>query len=154
MPQRTIVFTTRPISWRTEPSRSGLPGLPWKYLLATMFVAVCDQFFGTSTSSWRKIVTPFSLPIRAVRFSHSTASNGEIFPSVKKRLKFNPVGVPCVSGAPASTDLPCSTGFTVAILFLQAPGPRFLEGTLLFYSSAVAKVMRVRLQLKTSIKFV
>jgi hypothetical protein len=39
-----------------------------------MLVAVCDQLFGTSTSSWRKIVTPFSLPITAARFSHSTAS--------------------------------------------------------------------------------
>jgi len=37
------------------------------------------QLFGTSTSSWRKIVTPFSLPISAERFSHSTASNGEFF---------------------------------------------------------------------------
>src|SRR6266436_5605657 len=149
-PQRTMVFATRLMSCRTDPSRPGVPGFPLKYLLLTMLVAVCDQLLGTSTSSWRKIVTPFSLPISAVRFSHSTASNGEIFPSVKKRLKFNPVGVPCVSGAPASTDLPCSTGFTVAILFLQALGPRFLQGTLLFYSSAVAEVMRVRLQLKTS----
>ena len=48
-----------------------------------MFVAVCDQLFGTSTSSCLKIVTPFSFPISAVRFSHSTLSNGDIFPSVK-----------------------------------------------------------------------
>src|SRR6266478_5876087 len=91
-----------------------------------MLVAVCDQFFGTSTSFWRKIVVPFSLPIRAVRFSHSTASNGEIFPSVKKRSKINPLCVPVFPGVPASTDLPCSAGFTVAILFLQAPGPHWL----------------------------
>src|SRR6516162_11838456 len=44
-PQRTIVFTTRPISCRAEPSLSAVPCFPWKYLLATMFVAVCDQLF-------------------------------------------------------------------------------------------------------------
>src|SRR6266705_1631054 len=44
-PQLTIVFTTRPISWRTEPSRSGVLSLPWKYFDATMFVAVCDHPF-------------------------------------------------------------------------------------------------------------
>src|SRR5713101_1129911 len=64
-PQRTMVLATRPISCRTEFSRSLVPGFPWKYLLQTMFVAVCDQFFGTSTPSWRKMVTPFSLPISA-----------------------------------------------------------------------------------------
>src|SRR5712692_6789035 len=31
-PQRTIVFTTRLINCRAELSRSGVPGLPWKYL--------------------------------------------------------------------------------------------------------------------------
>src|ERR1700741_1662285 len=46
-PQRTMVFTTRPISCRAEPSRSAVPGFPLKYLLATMFVAVCDQLLGT-----------------------------------------------------------------------------------------------------------
>src|SRR5262249_2973532 len=81
-PQRTIAFTTTPMSWRTDVSRSLVPGLPWKYLLTTMFVAVCDQFFGTSIFSCLNIVTPFSLPIEAVRLSHSTASNGEILPSV------------------------------------------------------------------------
>src|SRR5271168_3200865 len=86
-----------------------------------MFVAVCDQFFGTSTSSWRKIVTPFSLPISAVRFSHSTVSNGDFFPSVKYRAKDNPLPAPVVtfSGAvPVSSVFPFSAGFTVAIPFL------------------------------------
>src|SRR5208337_5445128 len=69
-PHRTTVFTTRLIRCRTELSRSGLATFPWKYLLATMFVAVCDQPLGTSTFSCLKIVTPFSLPISAVRFSH------------------------------------------------------------------------------------
>src|SRR5947209_4039523 len=58
-PQRTMVLATRPMSWRTEDSRSGVPILPWKYLLATMLTAVCDQVLGTSTSSWRKMVAPF-----------------------------------------------------------------------------------------------
>src|SRR5713101_769542 len=59
-PQCTTVFATRPISCFTELSRWLVPGFPWKYLLATMLVAVCDQDCGTSTLSWRKIVTPFS----------------------------------------------------------------------------------------------
>src|SRR5262245_60639140 len=107
-----------------------------------MLVAVCDQFFGTSTSSWRKMVTPFSLPISAVRFSHSTASNGEILPSVKRRSNFNPAAV---MSALVSADLPCMTGFTVAaILFLQRRGPLLrCGGTLIFYSFASAKVLRL-----------
>src|SRR5207247_6278089 len=92
-PHRTMVFTTRPISCLTDPSRWGVPGLPWKYLLVTMFVAVCDQLFGTSTSSWRKIVTPFSFSISAVRFSHLTASKGDFFPSVQNRSKARPLAV-------------------------------------------------------------
>src|SRR5215468_11285706 len=85
-----------------------------------MLVAVCDQFFGTSTFSWRKMVTPFSFPISAVRLSHSTASNGEILPSVKKRSNFNPVAF---TAALVSVAWPSMTGFTVAaILFLPAPG--------------------------------
>src|SRR5580692_2209053 len=110
------------MSCRTEPSRSREPGLPWKYLLVTMFVAVCDQLFGTSTSSWRKIVTPFSFPISAVRFSHSTASNGEIFPSVKYLSKGRPLRAP----APAFSrvvsvigEFPVIACFTVAIPFLR-----------------------------------
>src|SRR3984893_7721515 len=94
-PHLTMVLTTRPISCRTEPSRCAVPGLPWKYLLVTMLVAVCDQLLGTSTSSWRKMVTPFSFPINAVRFSHSTASKGDLFPSVKYRWKLRPFPAPC-----------------------------------------------------------
>src|SRR5258706_15617970 len=115
-PQRTIVLATRLINCRTEPSRSGVPGFPWKYLLVTMFVAVCDQLFGTSTSSWRKIVTPFSFPISAVRFSHSTASNGDFFPSVKYRRKNRPVPTTlAVFSAAASVagGFPLSACFTV-----------------------------------------
>src|SRR5580692_800485 len=126
-----MVFTTRLISCRTEPSRSRDPGFPWKYLLVTMFVAVCDQFFGTSTSSWRKIVTPFSFPISAVRFSHSTASNGEVFPSVKYRSKGRPLcaptpifcGVVSVIG-----EFPVNACFTVAILLLRNLGLPYFAG--------------------------
>src|SRR5258708_6216298 len=135
-PQRTMVSTTRPINWRTEPSRSDVPGLPWKYLLATILVAVCDQPFGTSTFSCLKIVAPFSLPIRAVRFSHSTLSKGDTFPSVKKRSKTRPVDTVEVStDFEVSTALPFSACFTVAILMPPRNGfPWCKRGTLLFYS--------------------
>src|SRR5713101_4746270 len=124
-PHRTIVFTTRPINCRTDPSRWAVPGFPWKYLLVTMFVAVCDQLLGTSTSSWRKIVTPFSLAISAVRFSHSTASNGDFFPSVKYRSKTRPVPAPpTVFAAAASVagDFPLNTCSTGAIRYSAPPG--------------------------------
>src|SRR5579859_344133 len=102
-----------------------------------MFVAVCDQLFGTSTSSWRKIVTPFSLPISAERFSHSTRSNGEIFPSVKKRSNTSPFRTPAAASAAAfvSSVLPFSAGFTVAIRS-STYRPLDFGGTFLFYSSA------------------
>src|SRR6266849_3710923 len=117
-PQRTMVFTTRPISCRADPSRFGVPGFPWKYLLATMLVAVCDQPLGTSTSSWRKMVAPFSFAIRAVRFSHSTASNGDFPPSVKYRWKTRPFPrlLPVFSAAVSvAEDFPVNACFTVAI---------------------------------------
>src|SRR6266478_2880380 len=111
-----MVFATRLMSCRTEFSRSLVPGLPWKYLLVTMLVAVCDQPLGTSTPSWRKIVVPFSFPISAVRFSHSTMSNAEVLPSVKRRSNTNPLRTPASSArVPVSTALPFSAGFTVAI---------------------------------------
>ena len=82
-----------------------------------MFVAVCDQLFGTSTPSCLNIVTPFSLPIWAVLFSHSTLSKGEIFPSVKYRSNISPLPAPARS-APlvVPTALPFNADFTVAIL--------------------------------------
>src|SRR6202011_621201 len=114
-----MVFATRLISCRTEFSRSLVPGLPWKYLLVTMLVAVCDQLLGTSTPSWRKMVTPFSLPIRAVRFSHSTRSKGDFLPSVKNRSKNTPVPRPAgvfPDSTSVSSDLPFNADFTVAIV--------------------------------------
>ena len=108
-----------------------------------MFVAVCDQDFGTSTSSWRKIVTPFSFPIRAVRFSHSTASNGDFFPSVKYRSKTRPLLSVFSEVIPVSSVLPFNAGFTVAIPFLAfGPLGALARGTLSFYSSAFAKALR------------
>src|SRR5271154_4709162 len=63
------------------------------------------------------MVTPFSLPISAVRFSHSTASNGAVFPSVKYRLNTSPVFSPVVfcELTPVCSDLPFNAVFTVAI---------------------------------------
>src|SRR5713101_2662219 len=138
-PHCTMVFTTRPISCRTDPSRCAVPGFPWKYLLVTMFVAVCDQLFGTSTSSWRKIVTPFSFPISAVRFSHSTASKGDFFPSVKYRRKVRPFPAPfAVFSAAASVagEFPLNACFTVAIRPSALLGPHSRGVTPPFYSSA------------------
>ena len=49
-----------------------------------MFVAVCDQNLGNSTSFWSK--TGLSLPgMKASRSSHSTSSNGSRPGIVKKR---------------------------------------------------------------------
>src|SRR5467141_2422402 len=140
-PHRTMVLTTRPISCRTDPSRWAVPGFPWKYLLVTMFVAVCDQLLGTSTSSCRKIVTPFSFPISAVRFSHSTASKGDFFPSVKYRPKVRPFPAPpapIFGAVSVARDFPFNACFTVAIRpsALQVPTR---GGTLLFYSSAASR---------------
>src|SRR5713226_9946897 len=137
-----MVSATRRISCRTEVSRSWVLGLPWKYLLATMLVAVCDQLLGTSTSSWRKMTCPFSLLICAMRRSHSTASNGEAFPSVKNRGNSRPVFRPASAGiatipgtcAPSFLDFPLNADLTVAILFLRAPGLPWARGTLLVYS--------------------
>src|SRR5438128_1669683 len=71
-----MVSTTRCTSCATEVSRSGAPSLPWKYLLATMLVAVCDQSTGASTSRCSNMTAPLSLPIEAVRVSHWISSYG------------------------------------------------------------------------------
>src|ERR1700686_1954438 len=84
-----------------------------------MLAAVCDQLLGTSTPSWRKMVTPFSLPISAVRLSHSTRSKGDFLPSVKNRSKNRPV--PRAEGffpdsISVPSDLLFNADFTVAIV--------------------------------------
>src|ERR1700722_16152911 len=58
-----MVSATRPTSWRTPVSRApnspwGVPMWPWRYLEATMLVAVIDQSAGTSTSFCSKIDPP------------------------------------------------------------------------------------------------
>jgi hypothetical protein len=55
---------------------------PRKYFCATMFVAVCDQSFGNSTSFCSKAGP--SLPgMKPWRSSHSIASNGSTPGTVK-----------------------------------------------------------------------
>src|SRR6266850_2178630 len=144
-----MVLTTRPISCRTDPSRFAVPGFPWKYLLVTIFVAVCDQLFGTSTSSWRKIVTPFSFPIRAVRFSHSTTSKGDSFPSVKYRWKLRPFPVPAVvfsAAVSVAGDFPLNACFTVAIRPSALLGPHSRGGNPFILLLCVPQRCRASLQ--------
>src|ERR1700692_2790661 len=81
-----------------------------------MLVAVCDQPLGTSTSSWRKIVLPFSLPISATRRPHSTESNGEVRPSVKYRSNSRPVRTSTSSGVVPA----CSVVFSFKAIFVCA----------------------------------
>src|SRR5262249_37126573 len=90
-----------------------------------MLVAVCDQVLGTSTSSWRKMVTPFSFPMSAVRFSHSTASKGDFLPSVKYLGKGRPRPVSAAvltAGASVVGEFPLNACFTVAIRSSALPG--------------------------------
>ena len=53
-----IVSATRSITWRSEDSRSTVPGVPRKYFWATMFVALTDQEVGNSTPSCSKATEP------------------------------------------------------------------------------------------------
>src|SRR5436190_2178618 len=53
-----MVWTTRPMSWRTDFSRSGSPMWPRKYLETTTLVAICDQNFGISTSFCSNTTAP------------------------------------------------------------------------------------------------
>src|SRR5881396_3709257 len=53
-----MVSATRVTSARTPPSRSGVPRVPCRYLLATMLVAVIAQSLGTSTSFCSKMTPP------------------------------------------------------------------------------------------------
>ena len=60
---------------------------PWKYLLATMLVAVCDQSAGTSTSCCSKMMAPLSLPMVAERSSQTISSYG-VFPGSSLAVKY------------------------------------------------------------------
>src|SRR5438105_3674074 len=79
-----MVSATRAIICLTLVSRRGVPSAPRKYLLTTTLVAICDQKDGTSQSRCSNTISPFSLLIAAVRFSHVTSSKGWT-PSVVKR---------------------------------------------------------------------
>ena len=70
-----IVSATRSITWRSDDSRSAVPGVPRKYFWATMLVAFTDQVVGNSTSSCSKATDPSrKLVIRASRRSHASSS--------------------------------------------------------------------------------
>src|ERR1035438_6915392 len=81
-----MVLTTRPIKASTPDSRSLLPVLPQKYLLATMFVARTDQSLGTRTFSCSKRMSPLAPVMRAVGSSHSIAWKGSAIPAAKYDL--------------------------------------------------------------------
>jgi hypothetical protein len=70
-----MVSTTRSITWRSDDSRSGVPGTPRKYFWATMLVALSDQLVGNSTSVCSKATDPSrKFVMRASRRSHSSSS--------------------------------------------------------------------------------
>src|SRR5579875_3341192 len=81
---------TRVTRARTPLSRSGVPTRPWRYLLATMLVAVMDQELGTSTSFCSKMSLPFQSWMTASRFSQVSSSKGETPGLVKWRVKRKP----------------------------------------------------------------
>ena len=74
MPQSRMVSATRVTRARTPVSRSGVPIWPWRYLEATMLVAVMDQSAGTSTSFCSKMILPLMSLMAAVRSSHWSSS--------------------------------------------------------------------------------
>ena len=118
--QPVMVSTTRPISCRTERSRSGVPMVPRKYLETTMLVACCDHDFGISTSRCSNTTWPFSLPMTAERVSHSTASNGST-PSRVKNLGNSRPGTVTASAAPVDWPRTLSTDCADCIPFLLMP---------------------------------
>ncbi len=117
----------RPTICFTERSRSGEAMRPRKYFCATMFVAVCDQKRGNSTSLCSNAGP--SLPgISASRSSHSTSSNGSRPGMVKNRRgatlasPFTTVftySCAASGSAVASVGVPVAS-LAVAILFLPS----------------------------------
>ena len=70
-----IVSATRSITWRSDDSRSAVPGVPRKYFWATMLVAFSDQVVGNSTPSCSKATEPsWKFVMRASRRSQVTSS--------------------------------------------------------------------------------
>ena len=76
-PSAVMVSTTRrdQLAHRRV-SRSGVPGVPRKYLEATTLVASIDQDFGTSMSFCSKTTLPSSPVMPAVRSSQAISSAG------------------------------------------------------------------------------
>src|SRR6201993_4269974 len=77
------------------------------------------------------MVAPFSLPIRATRFSHSTPSKGDFFPSVKYRGKARPFPVRAAvfsTAASVACEFPLRACFTVAICPSRTSDPASLRG--------------------------
>src|SRR5271156_299213 len=130
MPQSRIVSATRETRARTPLSRSAVPNWPWRYLLATMLVAVIDQSMGTSTSFCSKMDLPVASVIEAVRRSHWTSSYGETPAREKTRLKRRPSAA-FEEEAPAEGDFWSATAVApLAFLRVMASDMRtpFLEG--------------------------
>src|SRR6516225_9440663 len=97
--------------------------VPWRYLEATILVAVMDQSLGTSTSFCSKITLPWASVIWATRSSHSISSYGETPGLVKSRRNWRPgafffVGV--TSGAGATDSglffLSVTSGISLSLL--------------------------------------
>src|SRR4051812_40798425 len=115
-----MVSATRLMSWRTPVSRSGVPILPCRYFEATMFVAVIDQSFGTSTSFCSKMVPPAASEMFAVRSSHSTSLYGETPGLVNTRRTCSPgaLRVDCFCCCCCATSLVALSAAFCAALFL------------------------------------
>ena len=94
MPQSRMDSATRVMRARTPDSRSGVPTRPWRYLEATMLVAVMDQSAGTSTFFCSKMSLPFQSWMMASRSSQVISSKGEMPGLVKWRVKRRPGALP------------------------------------------------------------
>ena len=119
MPQSRMVSATRQIKARTPVSRSGVPIWPWRYLLATMLVAVMDQSTGDSTSFCSKMVLPLKSWMTASRRSHCTSEYGDTSALVKKRSQRTPprfCGAFCVEEVFVGA-LPCLRADSVVVVF-------------------------------------
>jgi hypothetical protein len=63
------------MTWRSDDSRSGVPGVPRKYFWATMFAAFTDHVDGNSTPSCSNATDPsWKFVMRASRRSQVTSS--------------------------------------------------------------------------------
>ena len=113
MPQSRMVSATRVMRARTPVSRSGVPTWPWRYLLATMLVAVMDQSAGTSTSFCSKMILPFQSWMTASRSSHVISSKGETVGLVKWRSKVRPGAVCLRAGAAAGAEVEAAAAAAV-----------------------------------------